>query len=119
MSRSVPRTTLLLTWKRILFVSKMNDIFQDTAFGRVVRFVTRGKVFGWDEYRKDVDIDRYMTHANDIPDPEKDDQSSIDPAEAEKGLDYFLVDWVENDPKVRNPIWPHEGQHTCLVLPVS
>ena len=112
MSKSVPKTTLLLTWQRILFESKMNDIFQDTAFGRVVRFVTRGKVFGWEEYREDVDIDRYMKHATQGEDPEKDDQSATDSAEAEKGLDYYLVDWLENDPKVRRPFWqPDANKH--------
>lgn len=89
------------------------DLFQDTTFGHLVRFISGGKIFGWAEQKDSSVLERYLhSHRklyrsgsdSDYPpttsatrDGEKGNDTDSD---AEKGKDFHLVDWIENDPQV-------------------
>ncbi|KAL1301856.1 hypothetical protein AAFC00_006041 [Neodothiora populina] len=69
----------------------MTSIFQDTLFGVCARFVTRGKVLGWQE-NHDEDLRLRYIYGD-----EKRSSTSSD--ELEKGQDHRLIEFLENDPQ--------------------
>ncbi len=75
----------------------MRELFQDTTFGRVARFVSRGKILGWEEYHDSALLDRYLNSKQKVRPVNKEDDVS---EEVEKGTDFQLIDWIENDSKV-------------------
>ncbi len=91
------------------------NLFQDTAFGHLVRFVSGGKIFGWAEQKDSSVRDRYLHSQRKIYRSGSDSdspptnfastnkkQGNTTDEDAEKGKDFHLVDWIENDPQVRN-----------------
>jgi len=69
------------------------SFFQDTAFGHLVRFVSRGKLLGWKE-TTDEDLRlRYI-----YGDSKR--SSNASSSEMEKGNDYKLIEFLEDDPQV-------------------
>ncbi len=93
------------------------NLFQDTAFGHLVRFISGGKIFAWAEEKDSSVRDLYLrsqrksyrsgsdsdsTPANFASSDEEHGNSTDD--DAEKGKDFHLVDWIENDPQVRSNV---------------
>lgn len=76
------------------------SFFQDTAFGHVVRFVSRGKLLGWQETHDEETRLRYIYGDGKRP-------SDASSKEMEKGADYRLIEFLENDPQVRNDTYHH------------
>lgn len=72
----------------------MSSVFQDTLFGICVRFVSRGKWLAWEE-NHDEDLRMRYIYGDG-----KSEQDSSSGDELEKGADYKLIDFLENDPKV-------------------
>ena len=82
----------------------MRDLIRETVFGRIVHLVSGGKLFASEEQRDPSRLQRYIVTksgsssgtsvlpATDVLEGEKVDQ--------EKGTDYELIDWIENDPEV-------------------
>lgn len=72
------------------------SFFQDTAFGHVVRFVSRGKLLEWPEnYDEDIRL-RYI-----YGDSNGERPSDASSKEMEKGSDYKLIEFLADDPQVR------------------
>ncbi|KAI9789149.1 MAG: hypothetical protein M1833_002766 [Piccolia ochrophora] len=81
----------------------MAGLVHDSVFGRLVHLASRGKIFPPAEQRDPSMLQRYakpvststsetsVGAARDVPEPK-----ATDP---EKGSDYQLVDWTENDPE--------------------
>lgn len=100
----------------------MNDLFRETVFGRLVNLASGGKVFTPTEQRDPSILQRYIitksgsTSDESIKDPatapagEKLDAGKDSDADtlngakpdAEKGRDFQLIEFLENDPEVRN-----------------
>jgi hypothetical protein len=98
----------------------MNGLFRETVFGRIVHLASGGKLFQTEEQRDPSRLQRYMLAksastsdesiktAIEVPalrtrDAEKDGSSDTlcgDNVDAEKGSDYELIDWLENDSEV-------------------
>ena len=90
----------------------MKDLFRETVFGRLVRLISRGKLFAYDEEQNPLTLNKYLAKDSEISStstslqaggkeaPQNDDGSenptSID---REKGPDHLLVDWTPNDPQ--------------------
>jgi hypothetical protein len=98
----------------------MRDLIRETVFGRLVHLLSRGKLFPPEEQRDPSRLQRYIvtksasTSGTSIranidalesgdADPPKGDIPNRDP---EKGGDFQLVDWIPNDPEVRNHFIP-------------
>lgn len=79
-------------------MSHVRLLFQDTLFGACVRFITRGKVLGWEEVHNEELREKYI-HSDRNRKQSEAGQSSDD--ELEKGRDYQLVEFLENDPMVK------------------
>lgn len=81
----------------------MHQLFRETVFGRLVHLASGGKFFPSEEQSDPSRLQRYMKSnsasssgtsikSTDVPEGEK-----VNP---EKGLDFELIDWIENDPEV-------------------
>ena len=83
----------------------MSHPFRDTVFGRVSSLVSGGRLFRWEERKTPSRLDAYrLVKGNDIassptPSEKFDDRGVLD---SEQGHDKQLVDWIENDPEVRD-----------------
>ncbi len=93
------------------------NLFQDTAFGHIVRLISGGKLFAWAEQNDSSVRDRYLhsrrkvyRSGSDSDSPPTNFSSSDEEHgnstddDAEKGKDFHLVDWIENDPQVRSKV---------------
>ena len=80
----------------------MSSIFQDTAFGRLVRLASNGKVFAWEETYNEELLQRYLD-AQPPPLRKKEEDVAVedDGAALEGKQDYTLITWIEND--AQNP----------------
>lgn len=76
----------------------MRDLFEDTTFGELVRFVTKGRLLDYPENHDEELRERYI---NGDGDGEEKSRRTSD-EEMEKGKDYIMVDFLENDPGVRS-----------------
>lgn len=81
----------------------MYDTIRETVFGRIVNVTSGGKFFPPEEQRDPSLLQRYTV----IKSPSASDPSIQTGTEArvhdtEKGSDYQLVDWNDNDPEVCN-----------------
>ena len=81
--------------------SRMRDLIRETAFGRFVNLVSRGKVFPQTEELDPSLLDKYreanpaFTSRTSI----EGDEEVVEPIQSlEKGKDIQLVDWEPNDP---------------------
>lgn len=84
----------------------MRDLFRETAYGRIIRLVSRGALFAYEEELDPSKIrkeyfpiesecsSRVFPETDGTP-PEKDDSNT----DSEKGSDSQLVDWAEHDPQ--------------------
>ena len=91
----------------------MGDLFRDTVFGHAVRLVSRNKYLAWDDGDLPVPVNKSV--ASQISETTSGTDSSVglektssgesaarlDAKKLEKGDDIYLVEWAENDPKVR------------------
>lgn len=73
------------------------SFFQDTAIGHVLRFVSRGKILDWPE---NTDEDLRLKYI--YGDGKRPSDASSD--KMEKGEDYKIIDFLENDPQVSGNI---------------
>ena len=104
----------------------MTELIRDTAFGHLLRLITRGRVLQyaedidpslWKQYMSDEKTRRIAHHGHAEPDessPGSEDSSRShaggnqpineptgEPVDPEKGRDINVVDWFdENDPEV-------------------
>jgi hypothetical protein len=98
----------------------MNGLFRETVFGRIVHLASGGKLFRTEEQLDPSRLQRYMLTesaststesvrtAVEVPalptgDAEKNSSSDTlrgDKVDPEKGSDYELIDWLENDSEV-------------------
>lgn len=80
---------------------------QDTLFGAAARFVTGGRLFGWDDERDESRRAELLYGKTkrpiNIPDDalETPTPHSHSPDRAEKGEKALLIDWLNNDTDVR------------------
>jgi len=75
----------------------MAGFFRDTTFGELMRLVSRGRLFDYEDNRNEELRERYIQASQ-----EKQWRSSGESGGAlEKGQDYVLVDFLEDDPEVR------------------
>lgn len=90
----------------------MKDLFRESAFGRLIRVVSRGRLFGYDEELNPLFLQRYQPNnsvllsststslAVDGRQIHQDDgQEKLVPTDREKGSDHLLVDWAVDDPQ--------------------
>ena len=82
----------------------MRSFFRDTVFGRIANLASGGRAFPEEEQRDRSRLQRYVVKK--IPlDSETSTEAGQDNTKAEKidperGNDFQLVDWIENDPEV-------------------
>jgi hypothetical protein len=105
----------------------MNNLLRETVFGRLVHLVSGGKFFQPEEQRDPSRLQRYIitksastsdesirATANAANDPKGDNEKGSDAdtlnggdkVDPEKGNDFQLIDWIENDPEVRSDFNP-------------
>ena len=90
----------------------MKDLFRESAFGRLVRVVSRGKMFAYDEELNPLLLNKYQLNhstglsststslAVDGRQPQhKESEEKLVPSDREKGPDHLLVDWALDDPQ--------------------
>ena len=75
----------------------MKDLLQDTAFGRLLCFFSRGRYLQFQEYHDKELLDKYLS----VGGPQSVESNEAVNAETEKGENFILIDWIENDPAVR------------------
>ena len=75
----------------------MSSLFQDTTFGRLVRCVTNGRVFGWPEFHDDKLLWLYLGAGKEVsqnkPEEKEDSQQTTG-----QQRDYTLITWLDEDP---------------------
>lgn len=75
----------------------MFQLFEDTTFGQIIRWVSGGKVFAhrdqWDEELRE----RYVSASQEM---QRRDSEELE--KGEKGEDYVLIQFLEGDEKVRD-----------------
>lgn len=71
----------------------MSYIFQDTSFGRLIRFVTKGRIFSWPEFRDERLLQLYLEADKRKPNKDESDRQSAD------DKDYILITWLDKDPQ--------------------
>lgn len=89
----------------------MKDLFRETTFGRLVRLISRGKLFAYEEELNPLFLNKYQPNdsgtsstSTSLPvdskhtQPNEGQQTPIR-LDQEKGSDHFLVDWAPNDPQ--------------------
>ncbi|KAL6716876.1 GTPase-activating protein [Lecanora helva] len=93
----------------------MKDLFRETVFGRIIRAISGGRIFGYDEELTALNLEKYqpiqagssstsLTNAEKqnlqdgvkVENPGQENTVSID---QEKGKDHLLVTWSPNDPQ--------------------
>ena len=94
----------------------MHGLIRETVFGRLVHLASRGKLFPQEEQRDPSRLQRYMMTES-ASTSETCVQAATDSLEGEKvdtekGSDFQLVDWIENDPEVRDLF--NISQEFCL-----
>lgn len=90
----------------------MKELFRDTAFGQILRFLSAGKILPFPDQYDSNTLEKYMSTASrpavlpNVPGPDSastssNERDSIDMIkDAEKGVpDYELIDWLPNDPE--------------------
>ena len=89
----------------------MKDLFRETAFGRLVRLISRGKLFAYEEELNPLSIQKYQPNdsgtsstSTSLPVDGKqtqpnDGQETPIALDREKGSDHLLVDWNLDDPQ--------------------
>jgi DHA1 family multidrug resistance protein-like MFS transporter len=72
----------------------MRDTIRDSAFGHFMHAVSGGKLFAWDDKQDPNTSSTAASSTNTLPvaTPTHTNEAT------EKGSDYELVDWQENDP---------------------
>jgi hypothetical protein len=82
----------------------MHDLIRETVFGRIVHLASRGKLFPPEEQRDPSRLRRYIitTSASTSGTSVKAATDSLEgeKVDSEKGSDFQIVDWIENDPEV-------------------
>lgn len=82
----------------------MQDLIRETVLGQVIRLVSRGKLFPPPEQRDPSIVQRYMVGLSTSSSGTLETAAEVAPAvekmDAERGADFQLVDWIENDPEV-------------------
>ncbi|KAI9700475.1 MAG: hypothetical protein M1820_006774 [Bogoriella megaspora] len=92
----------------------MYELIRDTTLGHILHAVSGGRLFGWEEDYNDNTLQRYVSTGTNVDTPNplqprasapqegpSDSNTSLEKeteAEAEKGKDYELIDWLPNDP---------------------
>ena len=89
----------------------MKDLFRETAFGRLVRLISRGKLFAYEEELNPLFLNKYQPNdsgtsstSTSLPvdskhtQPNEGQQTPIR-LDQEKGSDHLLVDWAPDDPQ--------------------
>ena len=89
----------------------MKDLFRETAFGRLVRLISRGKLFAYEEESNPLFLNKYQpddsgTSSTSTSLPVDGDHTQSTERlqtpirlDQEKGSDHLLVDWVPDDPQ--------------------
>lgn len=91
----------------------MKDLFRETVFGRIVRAVSGGKIFGYNEELDPANLEKYQPIEPDSSstslnlEGKKSGQDGVKvsspersiPLDQEKGKDNLLVTWAPNDPQ--------------------
>ena len=93
----------------------MKDLFRETAFGRLIRLASGGKLFAYDEELDPSTLKRYQLKDSELSSTSTSlnvtgtqnhdrDEKASDPEkppnmDQEKGGDHLLVDWDPNDPQ--------------------
>lgn len=80
----------------------MQDLIRETVFGRLVHLASGGKLFPPAEQRDPSRLQRYIVTKSASESEASitaatDDNEKVNP---EKGKDFELIDWIENDPEV-------------------
>ena len=89
----------------------MKDLFRETAFGRLVRLISRGKLFAYEEELNPLFLKKYQPNESGKsststslpvddkrPQPDEGQETPV-PLDQEKGPDHLLVDWTLDDPQ--------------------
>ena len=89
----------------------MKDLFRETAFGRLVRLISGGKLFGYEEELNPLFLKKYqpndsgtLSSSTSLPadskhtQPDEGQETPI-PLDQEKGSDHLLVGWAPDDPQ--------------------
>jgi MFS transporter, DHA1 family, multidrug resistance protein len=71
----------------------MYDTVQDSAFGRLLHAISGGRLFGWDDSYTSIVKETASTSSETLPVPTPTHSTEY----VEKGPDYELVNWLEND----------------------
>lgn len=83
----------------------MQDLLRETIFGRIVHLVSGGKLFPPAEQRDPSRLQRYIVTKSGSTSESSVSASSnvplVEKRNPEKGNDYELVDWLENDSEVQ------------------
>ena len=89
----------------------MKDLFRETTFGRLVRLISRGKLFAYEEELNPLSLKKYQPNdsgtsstSTSLPvdgkhNPPNEGQETAIPLDQEKGSDHLLVDWTLDDPQ--------------------
>jgi hypothetical protein len=82
----------------------MYELFRESFFGRIGHFVSGGKLFLQEEQRDPSRLQRYIVTKSasdsDTSVERHTDELNRENATLEKGKDFELIDWLENDPEV-------------------
>ena len=77
------------------------DLFRESTFGRLVRLVSRGKLFAYSEESDPSNLKKYQlidSDSSSLPTSlESRTELTRQDGDQEKGADYLLVDWAPND----------------------
>jgi hypothetical protein len=78
----------------------MQDLVRETVFGRFVHLASRGKLFAPAEQRDPSKVQRYFLAKSGSSSGTSLNALEGDKIDREKGSDYELIDWGENDSEV-------------------
>jgi DHA1 family multidrug resistance protein-like MFS transporter len=73
----------------------MRDTIQDSAFGHLMHAISGGRLFAWNDEKTSSTTTTTATSTETLPVAAPTHTASEG---TEKGSDYELVDWTENDP---------------------
>ena len=79
----------------------MQDLVRETIFGRLVHLVSGGKLFAPAEQRDPSRLQRYILTKSGSSSGTSVNALDGENIDREKGSDYELIDWIENDPEVQ------------------
>lgn len=89
----------------------MKDLFRESTFGRLVRLISRGKLFAYEEELNPLFLNKYQPNdsgtsstSTSLPIDSKHTQPNGGQEipirlDQEKGSDHLLVDWAPDDPQ--------------------